>query len=331
MQYLNIIIPFIGGLGLFIYGMHTMAQGLEAAAGEKMKFLLKLLTNNKLTGVLLGTAVTAIIQSSSATTVMAVGFVNAGIMNLSQAMSVILGANIGTTVTSWLVASSDWTSVLSPEALAPVAVIVGVIIMLTGKKERTKDISSVITGAGILFIGIASMADGVAPLKNYEGFSELLISLGKNPLSGIIAGTLITAVIQSSSASIGILQSLARAGLVPFDAAVYIIMGENIGTCVTAILSSIGAKKNAKAAALMHLLINVIGTAFFGIVSVIFFKAVNPEWCHGSITQTQISAVHTLFNVLSTVLLYPVSDLIVKWSVQISNIETKKKKSVLRS
>ena len=331
MQYLNIIIPFTGGLGLFIYGMQIMSQGLETAAGDRMKRLLELLTQNKLAGVLLGTVITAIIQSSSATTVMVVGFVNAGIMNLTQAMSVIMGANIGTTVTSWLVSSSDWADALSPEALAPVAVIVGVIIMLTGKKERTKDISSIIIGLGILFIGISSMSEGVAPLKDVEAFTNLFVTLGKNPFLGIVAGTVVTGIIQSSSASVGILQSLARAGLVPFDAAVYIIMGENIGTCGTAMMSSIGAKKNAKAAAVMHLLINVIGTVIFSIVSIVFFRTVNPEWSHGSITQTQISAVHTLFNVFSTVLLYPFSDLIVKWSEKISNINAKNKKAVLQS
>lgn len=331
MQYLNIIIPFAGGLGLFIYGMQIMTRGLEDAAGDRMKHLLEILTQNKLMGVLLGTVITAIIQSSSATTVMVVGFVNAGIMNLNQAMSVIMGANIGTTVTSWLVSSSEWTDILSHETLAPIAVIVGVIIMLAGKKERTKDISSIIIGLGILFIGISSMSEGVAPLKEADDFANLFVTLGRNPLLGIVAGTIVTGIIQSSSASVGILQSLARVGLVPFDAAIYIIMGENIGTCVTAMISSIGAKKNAKAAALMHLLINIIGTVIFSSASIIFFKTVDPEWSHGSITQTQISVVHTLFNVFSTVLLYPFSDLIVKWAEQISGINVKNKKAVLQS
>ena len=260
MEYLDIIIPFAGGLGMFIYGMQIMAQGLENAAGNKMKSLLEILTKNKLMGVLLGAAITAVIQSSSATTVMVVGFVNAGLMNLTQAMGVIMGANIGTTVTGWLVSSVEWAEFLSPSKLAPVAVIVGVVMMLTGKRRSTKDISSIVIGFGLLFIGITTMSEAVEPLREFEGFVNMFVVLGQSPVLGILAGAVVTAIIQSSSASVGILQSLAAAGLVPFSAAIYIIMGQNIGTCVTAILSGLGAKKNAKTAALMHLLFNVIGT-----------------------------------------------------------------------
>ena len=260
MNYASIIIPFVGGLGMFIYGMQIMAQGLENAAGSRMKSLLEALTKNKLFGVMLGAFITAVIQSSSATTVMVVGFVNAGIMNLSQAMGVIMGANIGTTVTGWLVSSVEWAKFLSPANLAPIAIIIGVIIMLTGKRRSSKDISSIIVGFGILFVGITTMSSAVAPLQESEAFCSIFVKLGHNPFLGILAGALVTAIIQSSSASVGILQSLAAAGLVPFNAAVYIIMGQNIGTCVTAIMSSIGAKKTAKTAAIMHLLFNVIGT-----------------------------------------------------------------------
>ena len=307
MKYTSIIIPFVGGLGMFIYGMQIMAQGLENAAGNRMKSLLEALTKNKFFGVLLGAFITAVIQSSSATTVMVVGFVNAGIMNLQQAMGVIMGANIGTTVTGWLVSSVEWAKFLSPSNLAPVAIMIGVIIMLTGKRRSTKDIASIVVGFGLLFVGISSMSSAVEPLNN--------------PLLGIVAGAAVTAIIQSSSASVGILQSLAAAGLVPFGAAIYIIMGQNIGTCVTAILSSVGAKKNAKTAALMHLIFNIIGTIIFSIIAIAYLSIVNPAWAHGNITQTQISMVHTVFNIVTTVLLFPVSDWIIKLAKKIGHVE----------
>lgn len=321
MNYLDIIIPFVGGLGMFIYGMQIMAQGLENAAGSKMKSLLEVLTKNKLMGVLLGAGITAVIQSSSATTVMVVGFVNAGIMNLKQAMGVIMGANIGTTVTGWLVSSVEWAKFLSPARLAPIAVMAGVILMLVGKRRSSKEIASIIVGFGLLFIGITTMSSAVEPLQDSESFTNLFVTLGSNPLLGILAGTLVTAVIQSSSASVGILQSLAAAGLVPFSAAIYIIMGQNIGTCVTAILSSLGAKKTAKTAALMHLLFNIIGTIIFSTAAIIFFQVVQPEWANGLITQTEISIVHTAFNICTTVLLFPVSDWIIKLAKKIGRVE----------
>ena len=321
MNYLDIIIPFVGGLGMFIYGMQIMAQGLENAAGSKMKSLLEVLTKNKLMGVLLGAGITAVIQSSSATTVMVVGFVNAGIMNLKQAMGVIMGANIGTTVTGWLVSSVEWAEFLSPARLAPIAVMAGVILMLVGKRRSSKEIASIIVGFGLLFIGITTMSSAVEPLQDSESFTNLFVTLGRNPLLGILAGTLVTAVIQSSSASVGILQSLAAAGLVPFSAAIYIIMGQNIGTCVTAILSSLGAKKTAKTAALMHLLFNIIGTIIFSTAAIIFFQVVQPEWANGLITQTEISIVHTAFNICTTVLLFPVSDWIIKLAKKIGRVE----------
>lgn len=321
MDYLNIIVPFAGGLGMFIYGMQIMAQGLENAAGNKMKSLLEVLTKNKLMGVCLGALITAVIQSSSATTVMVVGFVNAGLMNLTQAMGIIMGANIGTTVTGWLVSSVEWAEFLSPDSLAPIAVIAGVIVMMTGKRRTTKDISSIIIGFGLLFIGISTMSSSVAPLKEMDAFVNLFVVIGKNPFLGILTGALVTAIIQSSSASVGILQSLAAAGLVPFSAAIYIIMGQNIGTCVTAILSSLGAKKNAKTAALMHLLFNIIGTILFCILAIVYFTVLNPAAGLGTITQTQISLVHTVFNIGTTVLLFPASGLIVKLAKKIGNVD----------
>lgn len=307
MDYVSIILPFIGGLGMFIYGMQIMAQGLENAAGSKMKSLLEVLTKNKFFGVLLGAFITAVIQSSSATTVMVVGFVNAGIMNLTQAMGVIMGANIGTTVTGWLVSSVEWAKALSPANIAPVAVMIGVIVMLTGKRRSTKDISSIIVGFGILFIGITTMSDAVEPLQQSEAFCNLFVTLGHSPFLGIVAGALVTAVIQSSSASVGILQSLAAAGLVPFNAAVYIIMGQNIGTCVTALLSSIGASKNAKRAAMVHLYFNIIGTVVFMVIFYSVNAVVGFSFLGTAANAAGIAVVHSLFNVFATLLLLPFS------------------------
>lgn len=321
MEYANIIIPFAGGLGMFIYGMQIMAQGLENAAGNRMKSLLEVLTKNKLMGVALGALITAVIQSSSATTVMVVGFVNAGIMNLTQAMGVIMGANVGTTITGWIVSAGEWADFLKPSTLAPIAIMIGVVVMLVGKRRSAKNVASIIVGFGLLFVGISTMSDAVEPLKEYKAFTNLFVSLGTNPFFGILVGAVVTAIIQSSSASVGILQSLAAAGLVPFNAAIYIIMGQNIGTCVTALLSSMGAKKNAKTAALMHLLFNTIGTVIFSIAAIAFFTIVKPEWSYGNITQTQISTVHTAFNIATTVLLFPASGLIINLAKKIGGVK----------
>ena len=312
---------FAGGLGMFIYGMQIMSQGLENAAGNKMKSLLEVLTKNKLMGVALGALITAVIQSSSATTVMVVGFVNAGIMNLTQAMGVIMGANIGTTVTGWIVSMGEWASFLKPSTLAPVAIAIGVVVMMVGKRRATKDVASIVVGFGLLFVGIDNMSNAMSGLKDVPAFTDLFVKLGSNPLLGIIVGAGVTAIIQSSSASVGILQSLAVAGLIPFNSAVYIIMGQNIGTCVTAMLSSMGAKKNAKTAALMHLLFNIIGTAIFSVASIAFFQIVNPAWGREMITATQISTVHTAFNIATTVLLFPASGLIIKLAKMIGGIK----------
>ncbi len=330
-MFMTILLPFAGGLGMFIYGMQIMAQGLENAAGNKMKSLLEALTKNKFMGVLLGAFITAIIQSSSAVTVMVVGFVNAGIMNLTQAMGIIMGANVGTTITGWLVSSSEWAKYLTPSSLAPLAIFIGVIIMLTGKRFSVKETANIIIGFGLLFIGINMMSSAVAPLKESESFCNIFATLGNNPLLGILAGAVVTAIIQSSSASVGILQSLAAAGLVPFSSALYIIMGQNIGTCATAIISGLGANKNAKTASLMHLLFNIIGTVIFTICSFVYISIVKPVWASGTITQTEISIVHTIFNVVTTIILFPVSDLIVKLALKISGAKTepKEKKEVL--
>lgn len=321
MNYANIIIPFVGGLGMFIYGMQIMSSGLENAAGNKMKTLLEALTKTKILGVLLGAFITAVIQSSSATTVMVVGFVNAGIMNLSQAMGVIMGANIGTTITGWLVSAGEWAKFLSPSTLAPIAIAVGVVVMLTGKRKTSKDIASIVVGFGLLFVGISTMSDAVSPLREVPAFTQLFVTLGGNPLLAILVGAGVTAIIQSSSASVGILQSLAAVGLIPFNAAIYIIMGQNIGTCVTAMMSSMGAKKNAKTAALMHLLFNVIGTVLFSVAAIAFFTIVKPEWGFGAISQTQISTVHTIFNIATTVILFPLSGFIIALAKKIGGVK----------
>ena len=320
-NYVDILIPFVGGLGLFIYGMQIMAQGLQKAAGTKMKKLLEVLTNNKFLGVLLGAFITAIIQSSSATTVMVVGFVNAGIMNLSQAMGVIMGANIGTTATGWIVSSAEWAKFLNPTVIAPVLVMVGVIMYIASKKAKVREVGSIIIGFGILFLGIEMMSDAVYPLRSSETFKEMFITLGENPLLGVLAGAGVTAIIQSSSASVGILQTLAASGLVPFNAAIYIIMGQNIGTCITAILSSIGASKNAKSAAYMHLLFNVIGSVIFSIVAILYFTFVNSAIGMIPISQTQISIVHTAFNIANTIILFPFSAIIIKMAKALTNFD----------
>ena len=316
----SMVIPFIGGLAMFIYGMNIMADGLQNAAGSKMKKILEVLTQNKLMGILLGALVTAIIQSSSATTVMVVGFVNAGLMNLTQAISVIMGANIGTTITGWLVSSAEWAKFLSPSTLAPLAVMAGVIISLVGKKAKSKDVAAIIIGFGILFIGMSTMSDAVKPLRESETFKTMFISLGANPFMGILAGAVVTAIIQSSSASQGILLSLAAAGLVPTKAAVFIIMGQNIGTCVTAILSSVGASKNAKCVGTMHLLFNITGTILFTIIALIVFAKADPSLGEGIITMTQISAIHTAFNIGTTIVMIPLSGLIIKIAMKVNGI-----------
>lgn len=323
----SIVIPFIGGLAMFIYGMNIMADGLQHAAGSKMKKILEVLTQNKLMGIALGALVTAIIQSSSATTVMVVGFVNAGLMNLTQAISVIMGANIGTTITGWLVSAGEWAKIFSPSTLAPIAVMVGVIITLVGKRQQSKDVAGIIIGFGILFIGMNTMSDAVYPLRESEVFKTAFISMGSNPFLGILVGAGVTAIIQSSSASQGILLSLASAGLVPTNAAVFIIMGQNIGTCVTAILSSVGASKNAKCVGTMHLTFNIAGTIIFSILAMFLFARLDPSYGEGIINMTQISFIHTVFNVGTTIILMPFSGYIIKFAMKVNGLKAVETKS----
>ena len=323
----SIVIPFIGGLAMFIYGMNIMADGLQHAAGSKMKKILEVLTQNKLMGIALGALVTAIIKSSSATTVMVVGFVNAGLMNLTQAISVIMGANIGTTITGWLVSAGEWAKMFSPSTLAPIAVMVGVIVTLVGKRQQSKDVAGIIIGFGILFIGMNTMSDAVYPLRESEVFKTAFISMGSNPFLGILVGAGVTAIIQSSSASQGILLSLASAGLVPTNAAVFIIMGQNIGTCVTAILSSVGASKNAKCVGTMHLTFNIAGTIIFSILAMFLFARLDPSYGEGIINMTQISFIHTVFNVGTTIILMPFSGYIIKFAMKVNGLKAVETKS----
>ncbi len=314
------IVNFIAGLAIFIYGMHIMSSGLQANANSKFKNILAVITKNKFFGVLTGVVVTALIQSSSSTTVMLVGFVNAGLMSLGQAVGVIMGANIGTTVTSWIVSLSSSFKFLKTSFLAPFAIIIGVIMMTFAKKEKTKITGQIIVGFGFLFFGLESMSDTVKPLRDSPVFVEAFTKLGANPVLGILAGTAVTAIVQSSSASVGILQVLAMNGIVTWSAAVFIILGQNIGTCITAILSSIGASKNAKATAYMHLLFNLIGSILFAIVAVIYFQAV-PEAGAANVDSIGISVFHTVFNIANTIILFPFANLIVKASAKLAKID----------
>ena len=306
---MEIIISIMGGLGLFLFGMNLMGEALEKAAGSRLKKIIELLTSNIFMGVLVGTVVTAIIQSSSATTVMVVGFVNAGIMTLPQAVGVIMGANIGTTVTAQLVS-------IDMNGLAPIALGIGIILYLFGGKPKTKHIAEVLIGFGILFTGMDFMKEAVKPLAGYSGFTNALLTFGKYPILGLLLGFGITAIIQSSSASMGMLVVLASQGLIPLNSALPILYGQNIGTCVTSLLSSIGASISARRAALIHLIFNVLGTIIFliflnGIVvkSVLYFDPDNVA--------RQIANVHTIFNIASTLILLPFNGIIIKLATKL--------------
>lgn len=291
------VLQLLGGLALFLYGMQMMSTGLETAAGNKMKTILEKLTSNRFKGVIAGAIITAVIQSSSATTVMVVGFVNSGLMTLRQAVWVIMGANIGTTITGQLIA-------LDVGALAPFFAFVGVACIMFVKKEKVKHISEVIAGFGVLFIGMDMMGNAMVPLQSSEVFINFMTTFS-NPLAGIAMGAVFTAIIQSSSASVGILQALATAGLVPLHSAVFILFGQNIGTCITAVLASIGTRTNAKRTTIIHLMFNIIGTTIFTIICIVtpfvdFMATTAPNN-----PAAQIANVHTTFNVVTTLLLLP--------------------------
>lgn len=315
MELLETLFSFAGGLGMFLYGMHIMGDGLQKAAGEKMKHFLEILTSNRFMAVLVGSLTTAIIQSSSATTVMVVGFVNAGLLTLTQATGIIMGANVGTTITSWIVSLNEipWAAVFKPSFFAPLLVGIGAFVVMSAKKEKKQDAGEILTGFGILFIGLEFMSSAIKPYSNSPLFSNAFAVLGKNPFLGILAGAAVTAIIQSSSASVGILQTLALNGVVNWNSAVYITLGQNIGTCITALLSSTGANKTAKRAAVIHLLFNAVGAIVFGIALYIIF-ALNHTFAVSSISSVDISIFHTIFNITNTILLFPFANLLVKVS-----------------
>ncbi|MCD7964274.1 MAG: Na/Pi cotransporter family protein [Clostridiaceae bacterium] len=309
----QMLFQFVGGLGMFLYGMNAMADGLQKSAGHRMQQLLGALTKNRLMGVILGAGITAIIQSSSATTVMVVGFVNAGIMNLGQAVGIIMGANIGTTVTSGTVSMSERGARLKPDCLAPALAGAGAIMTLYCKNSRKKQVGEILVGFGVLFIGLTFMSAAITPYRNAPIFAQAFTVLGRNPFLGILAGAAVTGIIQSSSASVGILQTLALNGIVNWQSAIFITLGQNIGTCVTALLSSVGANKTAKQAAGIHLMFNTVGAIFFGIVMYIVFK-LNPVFASSTISSVEISIFHTVFNVSNTLLLFPFAGFLVKAS-----------------
>ena len=306
------LFAFIGGLGMFLYGMDIMASGLQKTAGNKMKDLLGYLTNNRILGVLVGALVTAIIQSSSATTVMVVGFVNAGIMNLTQAAGVIMGANVGTTITAWLVSANEWAGALKPDFFAPFILGIGAFIITFSNKQKMTQKAEIAVGFGILFIGLSSMSSSIGVYQDSPVFYKAFQVLGGNPILGIFVGAVVTAIIQSSSASVGILQTLAMRGIVNWRSAIFITLGQNIGTCITAILSSAGANKTAKRAAVIHLSFNVLGAAIYGVIMTIFF-GIFPDLAMQHISSTQIS-IHSIFNISVTILLFPFANALVKLS-----------------
>ncbi len=304
------VLTMVGGLALFLYGMQVMGDGLAKVSGGKLERILENLTSNPIKAVLLGAGVTAVIQSSSATTVMVVGFVNSGIMKLNQAVGIIMGANIGTTVTSWILSLSGlqgdnvFVKLCKPSSFSPLLAVIGVIFLLFIKDEKKKDIGAIMVGFAVLMFGMETMSDAVKPLANVPEFTGILTAFS-NPLLGMIAGAVLTAIIQSSSASVGILQALCVTGAVSYGVAIPIIMGQNIGTCVTALLSSIGATKNAKRAAMVHLYFNIIGTVVFMVLFYTVNAVVGFSFLGTATNAAGIAVIHSLFNVFATMLLLP--------------------------
>ena len=316
------VLTLIGGLCLFLFGMNVMGDALERRAGGSLKMILAKLTKNKMTGFLTGLGVTSVIQSSSATTVMVVGFVNSGIMSLKQSIGVIMGANIGTTVTAWILSlggiSSDnvFMQLLKPTSFTPILALFGTVLLMFGKTSKKKDTGTILLGFATLMFGMDTMSSSVAGLSDVPAFQNMFLMF-KNPILGVLVGAILTGIIQSSSASVGILQALSATGQVSYGAAVPIIMGQNIGTCVTALLSSFGTSKNAKRAAVVHLSFNVIGTIIwltvFSIISAVFSPALLDE----SASYVGIAVAHSMFNIACTVLLLPMSDLLEKLAIKI--------------
>ncbi len=316
LEHIGTLFMFAGGLGMFLYGMHVMAEGMQKAAGNKMKDFLGMLTGNRFLAVGIGALITAIIQSSGATTVMVVGFVSAGLMTLSQAVGVIMGANIGTTITAWIVSLSqlgDSVKVLNPQFYAPLLIGIGAGIIMFSKSKKKLNAAEIIIGIGFLFEGLKFMSDAIKPYTDAPIFSIVFTTLGSNPLLGVLAGAVITAILQSSSVSVGILQTLAVNGLVTTNAAVFITLGENIGSCVTAMLSAVRRSRTAKRAAVIHLSFNVIGAILFGVVGFLLFTA-RPDIAFHKISPVEISLFHTGFKLSMTVILFPFAEKLVQLS-----------------
>lgn len=297
------VLSLLGGLALFLYGMHMMSEGLEAAAGNRMKFILEKLTNNRFLGIATGALITAVVQSSSATTVMVVGFVNSKLMTLQQAVWIIMGANIGTTITGQLVA-------LNVGELAPIMAIIGVFMVTFLKDKKINNIGEILAGLGILFIGMGMMSDAMYPLRDSEAFLQLITTIS-NPFLAVVFGAIFTALIQSSSASVGILQALANSGLIPLSSSIYIIFGQNIGTCITAFLASLGANRNAKRTTIVHLSFNIIGTVLF-MIGIQFIPFVEWMVAMTDNAAAQIANTHTIFNIATTILLIPLGKRLAK-------------------
>ncbi len=325
---LSNLFTMTGGLALFLYGMYLLGEGLAKTSGGRMEAILTKMTDNPIKGVLLGAGTTALIQSSSATTVMVVGFVNSGLMRLEQAVGIIMGANIGTTITSWLLSLSGLESdnffliLLKPETFSPVLAITGVILLMSGKSERKKSTGGILLGFSILMFGMNTMSAAVSPLKDIPEFASLLTAFS-NPVMGILAGTVLTALLQSSSASVGILQAFCITGAIPYSAVLPIIMGQNIGTCITALLSSIGAKTNAKRAAFLHLYFNLIGTVLFMCGFYMLHAVIPFRFFEQAASPAGIAMVHSFFNIFSAVALLPFS----KQLVALAHISVPEKES----
>lgn len=327
-------LALIGGLALFLFGMSLMGTGLEKSAGNKLKGLLERLTSKKLNGFLMGLGVTSIIQSSSATTVMVVGFVNSGIMTLKQAIHVIMGANVGTTVTAWILSltgiqgSSLFIQLLKPSSFTPILALIGIIYYMFVKNQRKKDIGLILLGFSTLIYGMEAMSAAVEPLGQMEGFRNLFIAFS-NPIIGVLIGALVTGIIQSSSASVGILQALSATGQVTMGAAVPIIMGQNIGTCVTALISSVGTNKNARRAALVHLYFNIIGTVVFVTLFTVLNNLFEFAFVNQAANHFYIAIAHSTFNILCTAVLLPFSGLLEKLAYKTIPDDNKQDKVLL--
>ena len=326
------ILTLLGGLAMFLYGMQVMGDGLEKLSGGKLEKILENLSSNRLKAVLVGAAVTAVIQSSSATTVMVVGFVNSGIMHLSQAVGFIMGANIGTTITAWILSlagiesSNFFVKLLNPSSFSPILALIGVIFIVFLHKEKKKDIGNIMVGFAVLMFGMNTMSGAVKPLAQVPEFTNILLKFS-NPILGVLAGALLTAVIQSSSASVGILQALCVTGAVQYGTALPIIMGQNIGTCITAMLSSVGATKNAKRAAVVHLYFNIVGTIAFMGVFYLLNTFLHFSFINDVAGPAGIAVIHSAFNVIATVVLLPFGDVLVKMACATIR-DTKEEKAI---